>query len=128
MPDHVPLSLNPSFTCPFLAAQVPSGASTGVHEAVELRDGDKNAYMGKGVSKAVSNVNDIIAKALIESGLEVTQQKEIDDLLIKLDGTPNKGKLGANAILGVSMAVSEAGAAKKVRTGFGTPSNARYKR
>ena len=84
--------------------------------------------MGKGVSKAVSNVNDIIAKALIESGLEVTQQKEIDDLLIKLDGTPNKGKLGANAILGVSMAVSEAGAAQKVRTGLGTPSNARYKR
>ncbi|KAG7579971.1 hypothetical protein FFLO_00179 [Filobasidium floriforme] len=93
--------------------QVPSGASTGVHEAVELRDGDKSAYMGKGVTKAVSNVNDIIAKALIESGLEVTQQKEIDDLLIKLDGTPNKGKLGANAILGVSMAVSEAGAAQK---------------
>ena len=96
-----------------LTAQVPSGASTGVHEAVELRDGDKSAYMGKGVTKAVSNVNDIIAKSLIESGLEVTQQKEIDDLLIKLDGTPNKGKLGANAILGVSMAVSQAGAAQK---------------
>ncbi|KAI5451632.1 phosphopyruvate hydratase [Naganishia albida] len=94
-------------------SQVPSGASTGVHEAVELRDGDKSAYVGKGVLKAVSNVNDIIAKELINSGLNVTQQKEIDDLLIKLDGTPNKGKLGANAILGVSMAVSEAGAAEK---------------
>ncbi|KAJ9108524.1 hypothetical protein QFC20_003430 [Naganishia adeliensis] len=94
-------------------SQVPSGASTGVHEAVELRDNDKSAYVGKGVSKAVSNVNDIIAKELINSGLTVTQQKEIDDLLIKLDGTPNKGKLGANAILGVSMAVSEAGAAEK---------------
>ena len=92
---------------------VPSGASTGVHEAVELRDGDKSAYMGKGVSKAVANVNDILGPALIESKLEPTQQKEIDDLLIKTDGTPNKGKLGANAILGVSMAVSEAGAAAK---------------
>lgn len=79
-----------------------------------MRDGDKSAYVGKGVLKAVSNVNDIIAKELINSGLNVTQQKEIDDLLIKLDGTPNKGKLGANAILGVSMAVSEAGAAEKV--------------
>jgi enolase len=69
-----------------------------------------------GVLKAVSNVNDTIAKALIDSGLKVTQQKEIDDFLIKLDGTPNKGKLGANAILAVSMAVSEAGAADKVRT------------
>jgi enolase len=95
-------------------SQVPSGASTGVHEAVELRDGDKTAYVGKGVLKAVANVNDIIAKELINSGLTVTQQKEIDDLLIKLDGTPNKGKLGANAILGVSMAVSEAGAVEKV--------------
>ena len=84
--------------------------------------------MGKGVSKAVSNVNDIIAKALIESGLEVTQQKEIDDLLIKLDGTPNKGKLGANAILGVSMAVSEAGAAQKVRRGLMIPLVAEHNR
>ncbi|EDR15930.1 phosphopyruvate hydratase [Laccaria bicolor S238N-H82] len=94
-------------------ASVPSGASTGIHEAVELRDGDKSAYVGKGVSKAVANVNDIIAPELIKSGLTVTQQKEIDDFLIKLDGTPNKGKLGANAILGVSIAVSEAGAAEK---------------
>ncbi|KIL71421.1 hypothetical protein M378DRAFT_218308 [Amanita muscaria Koide BX008] len=94
-------------------AAVPSGASTGIHEAVELRDGDKNAYLGKGVSKAVANVNDIIAPALIKSGLNETQQKDIDDFLIKLDGTPNKGKLGANAILGVSIAVSVAGAAAK---------------
>ncbi|TFY51201.1 hypothetical protein EVG20_g11115, partial [Dentipellis fragilis] len=94
-------------------AAVPSGASTGVHEAVELRDGDKANYVGKGVSKAVANVNDIIAPELIKSGLKVTQQKEIDDFLIKLDGTPNKGKLGANAILGVSIAVADAGAAEK---------------
>ncbi|KAI0789912.1 enolase [Abortiporus biennis] len=94
-------------------AAVPSGASTGIHEAVELRDGDKANYVGKGVSKAVANVNDVIAPELIKSGLKVTQQKEIDDFLIKLDGTPNKGKLGANAILGVSIAIAEAGAAEK---------------
>ncbi|KLO09337.1 enolase [Schizopora paradoxa] len=94
-------------------AAVPSGASTGVHEAVELRDGDKANYVGKGVLKAVANVNDIIAPALIQSGLTVTQQAEIDDFLKKLDGTPNKGKLGANAILGVSIAVAEAGASEK---------------
>ncbi|KAI0658402.1 enolase [Cubamyces menziesii] len=94
-------------------ASVPSGASTGIHEAVELRDGDKNAYVGKGVSKAVANVNDIIGPELIKSGLPVTSQKEIDDFLIKLDGTPNKGKLGANAILGVSIAVAMAGAEEK---------------
>ncbi|KAF8899293.1 Enolase, C-terminal TIM barrel domain-containing protein [Infundibulicybe gibba] len=94
-------------------AAVPSGASTGIHEAVELRDNDKNAYVGKGVSKAVANVNDIIAPELIKAGLKVTAQKEIDDFLIKLDGTSNKGKLGANAILGVSIAVSEAAAAEK---------------
>ncbi|CAE6502008.1 unnamed protein product [Rhizoctonia solani] len=94
-------------------AAVPSGASTGVHEAVELRDGDKANYVGKGVLKAVANVNDIIAPELVKSGLKVTQQKEIDDFLIKLDGTPNKEKLGANAILGVSIAVAEAGAGEK---------------
>ncbi|WVQ71324.1 phosphopyruvate hydratase [Cryptococcus sp. DSM 104548] len=93
-------------------AEVPSGASTGAHEAHELRDGGKD-YVGKGVTKAVKNVNEIIAPALIESKIPVTSQKEIDDLLIKLDGTANKSKLGANAILGVSMAVSEAGAADK---------------
>ncbi|KAF0987034.1 hypothetical protein HZS_1917, partial [Henneguya salminicola] len=84
-------------------AAVPSGASTGVHEAVELRDGG-HRLMGKGVLKAVSNVNDVIAPALI--GKSVLHQKEVDDIMIKLDGTPNKGKLGANAILAVSMAVS----------------------
>ena len=90
-------------------AAVPSGASTGAHEAVELRDGDKNRYLGKGVTKAVDNVNDVIAEALI--GLEATRQVEIDEMLLRLDGTPNKGKLGANAILGVSMAVAKAAAA-----------------
>lgn len=90
-------------------AAVPSGASTGAHEAVELRDDDKNSYLGKGVTKAVDNVNDVIAEALI--GLEATRQVEIDEMLIRLDGTPNKGKLGANAILGVSMAVAKAAAA-----------------
>ena len=89
-------------------AAVPSGASTGIHEAVELRDGDQERYLGKGVTKAVDNVNDIIAETLI--GLEATRQVEIDEMLIRLDGTPNKGKLGANAILGVSMAVAKAAA------------------
>ena len=89
-------------------AAVPSGASTGVHEAVELRDGDKERYLGKGVTKAVDNVNDIIAEAII--GLDATRQTEIDELLVRLDGTPNKGRLGANAILGVSMAVCVAAA------------------
>ena len=90
-------------------AAVPSGASTGAYEAVELRDGDKGRYMGKGVSKAVDNVNDIIAEALI--GLDPIRQVEIDNMLIRLDGTPNKGNLGANAILGVSMAVAKTAAA-----------------
>lgn len=92
-------------------AMVPSGASTGVHEALELRDGDKNRYMGKGVLKAVDNVNKIIAKELIEK--DCTKQKEIDEIMIKLDGTENKSKLGANAILGVSMAACKAGALSK---------------
>ncbi|OCX50718.1 phosphopyruvate hydratase [Mucilaginibacter sp. PPCGB 2223] len=89
-------------------AAVPSGASTGVHEAVELRDNDKAVYMGKGVLKAVANVNDIIAKEL--KGLDVFEQNAIDKLMIKLDGSENKGKLGANAILGVSLAVAKAAA------------------
>jgi len=89
-------------------AAVPSGASTGVHEAVELRDNDKTKYMGKGVLKAVANVNDIIAKEL--QGLDVFEQNAIDKLMIDLDGTENKGKLGANAILGVSLAVAKAAA------------------
>ncbi|CAH0395281.1 unnamed protein product [Bemisia tabaci] len=94
-------------------AAVPSGASTGIHEALELRDNNKNAYLGKGVSKAVENVNKIIAPELLKANLEVTNQKEIDEFLLKLDGTENKSKLGANAILGVSLAVAKAGAAKK---------------
>ncbi|GAA5884458.1 hypothetical protein JCM16303_005090 [Sporobolomyces ruberrimus] len=94
-------------------AAVPSGASTGIHEAVELRDGDKSKYLGKGVTKAVANVNDVIAPKLIEAKLDITNQEKIDQFLIDLDGTPNKGKLGANAILGVSMAVAKAAAAQK---------------
>jgi len=89
-------------------AAVPSGASTGKHEAVELRDGDKKIYQGKGVLQAVKNVNDIIADQLI--GIEVEKQVYIDDLLIKIDGTENKAKLGANATLAVSMAVAKAAA------------------
>ena len=89
-------------------AAVPSGASTGVHEAVELRDGDKKVYLGKGVLKAVANVNDKIADEL--KGTDVFEQNAIDSLLIKLDGTENKGNLGANAILGVSLAVAKAAA------------------
>lgn len=89
-------------------AAVPSGASTGEHEAIELRDGDKGRYLGKGVKKAVSNVNEIIAKELM--GLEASGQVGIDLTLIELDGTENKSKLGANAILGVSLAVAKAAA------------------
>jgi enolase len=92
----------------FGRAAVPSGASTGVHEAVELRDGDKKRFMGKGVLKAVANVNDIIAPEI--EGMDALDQVALDHALIKLDGTPNKGKLGANAILGVSMAVARAAA------------------
>ncbi len=92
----------------FGRAIVPSGASTGVHEAVELRDGDKNRYLGKGVTKAVKNVNEEIAPAVI--GLPVTDQRLIDKTMIDLDGTENKGRLGANAILGVSLAVAKAAA------------------
>jgi len=94
-------------------AAVPSGASTGVHEALELRDNEKNNYHGKGVQKAVDNINKALAPELIKSGLEVTQQTEVDEFLIKLDGTENKSKYGANALLGVSLAVAKAGAAKK---------------
>src|SRR5262245_19065370 len=89
-------------------AAVPSGASTGAHEAVELRDGDKARYLGKGTLKAVANVNDVIAPKLV--GKSPDDQKAIDRLLLDLDGTSNKGKLGANAILGVSMAVAHAAA------------------
>lgn len=89
-------------------AAVPSGASTGMHEAVELRDGDKSVYLGKGVLNAVNNVNGPIAEALL--GVDVFEQNLIDSTLINLDGTENKGKLGANAILGVSLAVAKAAA------------------
>lgn len=89
-------------------AAVPSGASTGVHEAVELRDGDKSKYLGKGVLKAVENVNTTIAKAL--EGIDVFEQNAIDRIMIELDGSENKGNLGANAILGVSLAVAKAAA------------------
>jgi enolase len=89
-------------------AAVPSGASTGAHEAVELRDNDKSKYMGKGVLKAVENVNDVLAKEL--QGLDVFEQNAIDALMIEIDGTENKGKLGANAILGISLAVAKAAA------------------
>src|SRR2546423_6960309 len=89
-------------------AAVPSGASTGEHEAVELRDDDKKKFLGKGVSKAVDNVNSKIAPELI--GLDPRDQEAIDHLMVELDGTPNKAKLGANAILGVSMAVAKAAA------------------
>ncbi|NLC45506.1 MAG: phosphopyruvate hydratase [Clostridiales bacterium] len=89
-------------------AAVPSGASTGAFEAVELRDGDKGRYLGKGVEKAVDNVNNIIAEEII--GMNALDQVGIDELMIELDGTPNKAKLGANAILGVSMAVAKAAA------------------
>ncbi len=89
-------------------AAVPSGASTGIHEAVELRDGDKSKYMGRGVLKAVTNVNEVIANQLI--GIDVTRQAYIDSLLLKIDGTDNKSNLGANATLAVSMAVAKAAA------------------
>ena len=89
-------------------AIVPSGASTGVHEAVELRDGDKGRYLGKGTLTAVKNVNEIIADEIV--GMDPFDQPGLDKVLIELDGTPNKGKLGANAILGVSLAVARAAA------------------
>ena len=89
-------------------AAVPSGASTGEHEAVELRDGGKD-FMGKGVLNAVDNVNTIIAQELL--GFSVFEQNKVDQMMIDLDGTPNKSKLGANAILGVSLATAKAAAA-----------------
>ena len=89
-------------------AAVPSGASTGENEAVELRDGDKKRYLGKGVTKAVANVNDVLAQELL--GMDALNQREIDETMIRIDGTKNKGKLGANALLGVSLAVAKAAA------------------
>jgi enolase len=92
-------------------AAVPSGASTGEHEALELRDGDKSRYLGKGVLKAVGNVNNIIAPKV--RGKDPFKQKDLDSFLVELDGTPSKSKLGANAILGVSLAVARAAANSK---------------
>jgi enolase len=94
-------------------AIVPSGASTGQHEACELRDGDKSKWGGKGVLKAVANVNEVIGPALMKENIDCTDQSKVDEFLIKLDGTENKTNLGANAILGVSLAVAKAGAAQK---------------
>ncbi|PSN30502.1 Enolase [Blattella germanica] len=103
---------NPTIECGLFRSSVPSGASKGSHEAVELRDGGPG-YHGKDVSKAINNINKIIVPALLKQNFEVTQQQEIDEFMIKLDGSENKGNLGANAIIGVSMAVCKAGAAKK---------------
>ena len=89
-------------------AAVPSGASTGEHEAVELRDGDKARYLGKGVLKAVENVDTLIAPELV--GLDACDQLEVDQAMLEIDGTKNKGKLGANAVLGVSLATAKAAA------------------
>ena len=89
-------------------AAVPSGASTGIHEAVEMRDGDAKKYVGKGVLKAIKNVNNVIAPALL--GYDVADQTGIDQMMIQMDGTANKGKLGANGMLAISMAVAKAAA------------------
>lgn len=94
-------------------AAVPSGASTGIYEALELRDNDKAHYHGKSVMKAINNINNIIAPELLKKNFEPTQQVEIDEFMIELDGTENKSKLGANAILGVSLSICKAGAAHK---------------
>jgi enolase len=98
----------------FGRAAVPSGASTGIHEAVELRDEDESVFLGKGVNGAVDNVNNVISEAL--EGIEVTSQNEIDQTMIDMDGTPNKSNLGANAILAVSMAAAHAAADELART------------
>jgi len=94
-------------------AAVPSGASTGIYEALELRDKDKTKWHGKGVTKAIGNINNVLAPELVKSGLDPVEQVKIDELMLKLDGTENKNNMGANAILGVSMAVCKAGAAHK---------------
>merc|ERR1712002_492051 len=94
-------------------AAVPSGASTGIYEALELRDKDKAHWHGKGVTKALNNIRDVIAPAVIKENIDPTEQEKIDEIMLKLDGTENKNSLGANAVLGVSMAVCKAGAAHK---------------
>jgi len=100
-------------SCGTFRAAVPSGASTGIHEALEMRDGDKSRFLGKGVLNAVANINNVIAPKLISSNIDVTDQASVDQFMIAMDGTNNKSKLGANAILAVSMAVCKAGAAQK---------------
>uniref|UniRef100_A0A3B4ZNP0 phosphopyruvate hydratase n=1 Tax=Stegastes partitus TaxID=144197 RepID=A0A3B4ZNP0_9TELE len=109
------LHLTLTSSCPsgLFRAAVPSGASTGVHEALELRDGDKSRYLGKGTIKAVEHVNKDIAPKLIEKNFSVVEQEKIDKFMLELDGTENKSQFGANAILGVSLAVCKAGAAEK---------------
>lgn len=111
---------NPTVECDVYTAEglfsrfaVPSGASTGQFEAREIRDGDKSKWIGKGVTTAVENVNSKIAPALIEAGIDIKDQTKIDEFLIKMDGTPNKDSLGANAILAVSGAMCKLGAAAK---------------
>uniref|UniRef100_A0A8C4EPN7 phosphopyruvate hydratase n=1 Tax=Dicentrarchus labrax TaxID=13489 RepID=A0A8C4EPN7_DICLA len=94
-------------------AAVPSGASTGIYEALELRDGDKTRYKGKGVTKAVSHINETLGPALMQSGISVLEQEKLDNVMIEMDGTDNKSKFGANSILGVSLAICKAGAAEK---------------
>ena len=96
----------------FFTASVPSGASTGIHEAVELRDGGKR-FLGKGVTKAVQNAATKLGPALVASGIDVAEQKALDEVMLKLDGTPNLGNLGANAVLGVSLALARAGAERR---------------
>ena len=113
-------------------AAVPSGASTGEHEAVELRDNDPKRYLGKGTRKAVQNINKKIAPAVL--GMEAEQQSAIDHKMIELDGTPNKAKLGANAILAVSMAAARAAAQSQMTPlyrylgGVGAPTCCRFRR
>ena len=99
--------------------------STGIYEALELRDKDKSKWHGKGVTKAVSNINDVLAPELVKAGLDPVEQVAIDTMMLKIDGTENKNNLGANAILGVSMAVCKAGAAHK---GNAIPLNKIYTR
>ena len=100
----------------FGRAMVPSGASTGVHEAVERRDGDKDRYLGKGVQNAVEAVNEVLAPELI--GMDARDQKGVDAMMLEIDGTPNKGKLGANGILGISLATAKAEKATRSMTKY----------
>ena len=126
----VPSGASTGNFCPFhckIFLHAQSTSTTGQHEAVELRDGDKAKWGGKGVLKAVNNVNQVIAPAVIQKNLDVKDQAAVDAFLNSLDGTPNKGKLGANAILGVSLAIAKAAAAEKVSSGTAaTPQRALF--